>query len=558
VAIPLRHLAVTGQTQESGKTTTLEALATRAGVAVLAFVTKRGEKAFSLGARVAPYFRDRADWQFVDQLISAQLSEKNKWLRQWFIPICRTTRTLADVQRAVRKGMEKATGQRAGAYVQLDAYLDLIVPEIQSAKLASSLELGPGLNVMDISGSSTPMQMLFVQSAIDWVNAQARNTVVVVPEAWEFVPEGKGSPAKASAIALVRKGGGIGNHIWVDSQDMAGVDKTILRGCAVWLIGVQREANEIKRNLANIPAGIKRPSAADVATLARGQFYACWGQHALKVYVQPAWLATEQARAFARSEPPPTPPSSDQVGRFMERGLAAQHAVDREIAAARRKEDPSMCEEHQRLSREMEALTGSLKEAQRALVAAGAEAGRLRIRAQAADELAAAIAKLLPTGEGLTAAAASVDEDAIVRKVLARIPAGPAGPLQVTPPAKLRADFQREEVARILSAIRDLSPLQKRILKLLEGLEGQRCFQKNIAQRLGRPTGGDSWIHMTTAVKGLASAGFVDVDEKRGVRTSVRDKIAGGLQTYQAADADVEAVYQNVLFEIANENGGQA
>lgn len=52
---------------------------------------------------------------------------------------------------------------------------------------------------------------------------------------------------KASAIALVRKGAGLQNYMWVDSQDTAGVDKTILRGCAVWLIGVQREANEIKR-----------------------------------------------------------------------------------------------------------------------------------------------------------------------------------------------------------------------------------------------------------------------------------------------------------------------
>jgi hypothetical protein len=123
---------------------------------------------------------------------------------------------------------------------------------------------------------------------------------VVIPEAWEFVPEGKGSPVKASAVALVRKGAGIGNYIWVDSQDMAGVDKTILRGCTTWLIGVQREANEIKRSLANIPAGIKKPNAADVATLERGQFFVCWGRHCVKTYVRPAWLSEESAREVAK------------------------------------------------------------------------------------------------------------------------------------------------------------------------------------------------------------------------------------------------------------------
>jgi hypothetical protein len=299
VDVPLRHLAVTGQTQESGKTTTLEALVDRAGVTALAFVTKRGERAFEGGRRVQPYFRDRADWQFVTSILDATLQEKNKFLRPWIMKICRSTRSLADVQRAVRKALETAKGINEGVYTQLDAYLDLIVPEIQQARLASRLELGAGLNVMDVSASSTPMQMLYIQSALDFVNEQLRDTVVIVPEAWEFIPEGKGSPVKAAATTLVRKGAGIGNYIWVDSQDMAGVDKTILRGCAVWIIGVQREANEIKRNLANIPASIKRPTAAAVATLERGQFYACWGAHSVKTYVQPAWLNDGEARAVA-------------------------------------------------------------------------------------------------------------------------------------------------------------------------------------------------------------------------------------------------------------------
>lgn len=300
VEIPLRNLAVTGQTQESGKTTTLEALITRAGVPALVFVTKRGEQSFRRGRRVAPYFRDRADWQFVDQLMEAQLREKNKYLRPWIIRICRNTRTLADVHREVKAALKKAKGLNEGVYTQLDAYLDLIVPEIASVPMVRGLDLQPGLNVMDVSAYQTPMQMLFVQSAIDWVNEHCEQTVVVVPEAWEFVPEGRGSPVKASAISLVRKGSGIGNRIWVDSQDMAGVDKTILRGCPVWIIGVQREANEIKRNLSNIPANIKRPKAADIAGLDRGQFFACWADRTVKVYVQPAWMTAADAQLVAK------------------------------------------------------------------------------------------------------------------------------------------------------------------------------------------------------------------------------------------------------------------
>ena len=299
VGIPLKHLAVTGQTQESGKTTTLEALVSRAGLPALAFVTKRGETSFAGGRRIPPYFRDRADWQFVDQLLEAQLREKNKFLRPWIIKLCRDTRTLADVQAAVKKGLKKAKGISEGVYTQLDAYLDLIVPEIARAPLSRGIELSAGLNVMDVSGYQTPMQMLFVQSAIDWVNAHARGVITIVPEAWEFIPESKGSPVKASAVALVRKGAGLANFIWVDSQDMAGVAKEILRGCTVWLIGAQREANEIKRNLANIPADVEKPKAADIARLERGQFFACWKGVVKKVYVQPAWMNEAQARQVA-------------------------------------------------------------------------------------------------------------------------------------------------------------------------------------------------------------------------------------------------------------------
>lgn len=318
VEVPLRHMAVTGQTQQSGKTTTLEALIERSGATSLTFVTKRGEASFASGRRIQPYFRDRADWQFVTSLLDATLQEKNKFLRPWIIKICRTTETLADVQDAVRDALTTAKGINAGVYTQLDAYLELIVPEIERAELADTLDLQPGLNVMDVSGFDTPMQMLFIQSALDWVNECCTHTTVVIPEAWEFLPQSKSSPVKASAETLIRKGAGLGNHIWLDSQDMAGVDNLALRACTVWLIGVQREANEIKRALDNIPANLQRPKAADVATLERGQFFACFGKTVAKVYVQPAWMHEFDARQVATGRvsaetvareriPPPAP-----------------------------------------------------------------------------------------------------------------------------------------------------------------------------------------------------------------------------------------------------------
>ena len=220
--------------------------------------------------------------------------------------ICRTTRTLADVQREVREALRKAEGIHEGVYTQLDAYLELIVPEIARAPTSRRRSTStPGLNVMDVSGSPTPMQMLFVQSAIDWVNEHETQTVVIVPEAWEFIPQGKGSPVKASAVALVRKGAGA-RQLHLGRQPGHGRRRQGRSSAAapVWLIGVQREANEIKRNLANIPAGIKRPNAATSPRSSRGQFFACWGQHCVLTYVQPALDAPTTAADIARGNRP--------------------------------------------------------------------------------------------------------------------------------------------------------------------------------------------------------------------------------------------------------------
>jgi hypothetical protein len=85
VEIPLKHMVVTGQTQESGKTTTLEALVARSGVKAVAFVTKRGEGSFANARTIGPYFREQADWQFVASILEASRGEKLKFERAWII-----------------------------------------------------------------------------------------------------------------------------------------------------------------------------------------------------------------------------------------------------------------------------------------------------------------------------------------------------------------------------------------------------------------------------------------------------------------------------------------
>jgi hypothetical protein len=492
-----QHLAITGQSQHSGKTTTLEALVSRSpGISALAFVTKRGESAFTEGRRVQPYFRDRADWQFVTSIIDATLQEKNKFLRPWIMKICRNTSSLADVQREVRHALKTAKGINEGVYTQLDAYLDLIVPEIRRSDLAPVLDLRPGLNVMDVSSSPTPMQMLFIQSALDNVNATRSNTVVVIPEAWEMIPEGKGSPVKASAVTLVRKGAGIGNYLWVDSQDMAGVDKTILRQCTLWLIGVQREANELKRNLANIPKSIARPTVAEIATLERGQFYACWAKHSIKTYVQPAWMGEREALARARSEwiPP----------EYM--------AVPPRRAPVQPLEDTVNEREAQELRDENTRLRTRIEELEKTLGIDPATAG-LRQRAQNERALSGgpvAAGRPDPVSVPLASPNGHVDEEALFQRFRER--------LIVEAPAALRVLTLRPELeveVRRQTITVDGASLRGRIARAIAaGFFEKSRTSADVLAELEKRGSRPSNIELANELKALTEMGFLTRENK--------------------------------------------
>lgn len=304
IAIPLKHTMVSGITQEAGKTTTLEALITRSGLRALTFLTKRGEGAFGAGRTIAPYFREQADWRFVAAVLEASEGERLKFERAWIMRASKGARTLADVQRNVGRLMETAKGLNADVYFALSEYLAAVVPEIGKVKWAAKVDLAEGLNVMDLTALSTNIQHLVIKSSLDYVLNSETDTVVVVPEAWKFIPNARGTPVKLAAEAFIRQGAGLRNYLWLDSQDIAGVEPLILKSVPLWLLGVQRELNEVKRTLNYVP-GAAKPKPATVAELGLGQFIACWGTHVHSVYVQPAWMDDNEARQVARGEREP-------------------------------------------------------------------------------------------------------------------------------------------------------------------------------------------------------------------------------------------------------------
>lgn len=308
VRIAPHHLGITGLTQKSGKTTALEALMSRANETAIAFRTSRGELGFPGAARIAPFFRERTDWRFVEGLISAHLHEKAKFYRGDLMRLVRGTHTLPDVHANVKKALAKTVPGRfqEKIYTELDEYLTEVRRDLDRVRFASVPNLTPrALSVMDLEGLSAAVQQLVVSATVDWLmeGHLAMPVYVVLPEAKDFIPEGRLTPAKQSLDDLIRKGARVGRFLWLDSQSLTGLDMDVCRNIGTWLFGNQSLDLEINRVGKMVPG--RKLKRDEVRALRIGEFLLVQGETVRKVYAQPTWLPDLQAQAVARRDSTP-------------------------------------------------------------------------------------------------------------------------------------------------------------------------------------------------------------------------------------------------------------
>jgi len=290
VSIPLHHLAIFGMTQLSGKTTALEALISRSGLRAVAFKTKRGEAGFHAYNEIPLYYKPRADWQYVEGLVNVALGEKVKYeagMRSAIMKACEGTKDLKQVQqKAGDLAAHTKSGFMRSVFERLVAYLDIVIPELEKYTFTDKIILANGVNVMDLTGMRAETQQLIVGSTIDYAFLTLENIVIIIPEAWEMMPELRMTPVKLVAEQFIRKGASVGNYLWIDSQDIGGVSKVPLRQCDNWIMGRMREAHEVERILRQL-LGVKIPKE-EIQTLPLGHFFAVLGDKVKKVYVLPA------------------------------------------------------------------------------------------------------------------------------------------------------------------------------------------------------------------------------------------------------------------------------
>jgi hypothetical protein len=337
VSIPLNHMAVLGQTQQSGKSTTLEALAARGNLTAISFLTKPGEQSFRHITPIPAFFTEGATdeyWKYAQDVLEYRLEKRlerresglllqlcQDYSRETSRPVMGTAgKSKREAVKYRWKGARTLRGLLAniedytpltrprsieeGLCIQLREYLRPTVAELERLNLSSKLALVPGINVMDLTGFSDGLKMLVIRSVVEHIHHHRRKTVVIVPEAWKFIPEGRTTPAKSAVRKLIREGAAVGNFVWFDSQDLRGVDKELLRSVIVWLYGVQQERHEVEHTLKSLPDH-PRPTATQLRRLGKGQFYLSYSSIFIRVYVRPYGMEAEHAKAVAIGEESP-------------------------------------------------------------------------------------------------------------------------------------------------------------------------------------------------------------------------------------------------------------
>mgnify|MGYP001573835023 CR=1 FL=1 len=496
VTIPLHHLVVCGLTGLSGKTTALEALISRApeGYRALTFRTKRGELAFAGAHQVPPFYHQQADWRYVESLLEATMKERLKFERSWLIHACKGATSLRQVQDNIKKALtgKKLRGLDESVYTNLDAYFDLVLPELERIPLTQELHLGPGANVMDLVGISEEVQALIIRATLHALWTGERDVIVVIPEAWLFLPQGRGNPVKDVASRLIREGRSVGIYVWLDSQDVTNVEKSILKNVDIWILGRQRELNEVERTLNQLPAVVKKPRPEEVMTLPLGHFFVAAADFLKRVYVQPKWLDAETARRIALGEVqvetviPEKEKEDDPMLQERVRELEAEvkrlkQALEEAKRAVR---DPGAEQELAKVTGQLEAarevsrglsahlrqleelrtryssLAEGLELLRRGFAQLGLGAGAPISHIDIIQDLAADINQVLPIDVGL------IDEDTQIIQLLSiRLQGGQT--IQLKAPEALKAHYQRETVDKLGRVIEALEPEQREILRFL-------------------------------------------------------------------------------------------
>lgn len=360
------HMLVTGLTQQTGKTTTLNALIYRSGRRAVAFRTKRGEIDMDVARQLQAFYKEprrrgrEIDWMYVKELLGAALERNMDWHEEWIMRACEGAASLGEVYENIMVLQEESS--RAfdkGQYLRLEKYFEIILPQLEQREWATSLPLVKGVNLMDLEDLSFEMQCLVIERTMDHVLAKMKDVIVVLPEARKFIPLTRKTPVTGTAVRMAAEGAVLDLDLWVDSQTYSSVNNEVRKQCGTQIHGFQTDNNE-----ANTIRGLlgKRWGSEVVKGLRLGHFLVkTKDKRHVHVYVLPAGVPEEMGRRVAMGELRP-----EAVAEYMAEKMAKRDGEEemyREMYEESQRRLKEALAEKKRLEERLEGLRGAQTDA---------------------------------------------------------------------------------------------------------------------------------------------------------------------------------------------------
>jgi len=556
VNIKPSHLIVTGVTQKSGKTTTLEALIKRSGLKAIVFRTKIGEKSFIEGSIIPPYFKDRSDWQFIQGLIEATIKEKlRSFERAKIIQLCKISgNSLLGFKKAVdNRLLEKINTFEKDILTNIQAYLEIVLPKLQTMTFSNELNLVSGINIIDLERFSRDdeVQSLIIRSVAEEVLHNHKGIILVLPEAWKFLPQKRGNPCKQIVEEFIRQGATNNNYIWIDSQDQTGVDKTPLKQVSTWILGYQAERNEVKHTIDQIPLPKnQKPKTDEIMNLGTGKFILATREQTVKVYVQPFWLNNDKAIQIAKGK---LNVSEIDVPKSIS---PFKIAIKKEEVTQQEKVD--LTKTAQNFQKELNEMANDfwakIGDIQEQLSKIYNEIYSLKNKPKKELDEETIIRKVLqkvPLNNNLSQSI-NIDEEALINKILARVPQSTGNKVyEVAPLEKIKKDFLQEAKNKILKDVNSLDEEQKKILKFVE-TQNKGCSQTHILSKClyVSATSGGTRKRISDKCKEMFNLEIIRMDKNSVVYASLKDRIKSLIGIYEATEQEIQGVYEHILMEV--------
>ena len=545
VGINPSHLIVTGVTQLSGKTTTLEALIKRSGLKAIIFKTKIGEKSFTEGTEVAPFFRDRSDYEFVKSLIEAYAREKLFLERGTLMRLCKGSSSLIDIKKRVDDELAegKLRGLKEEIHTRLQHYLENLIPQIQYANFSSALDIREGINIMNLERFSEEAQSLIIQSVADEVLKTRKGVIIVIPEAWKFLPQKYNNPCKRVVESYIRQGATNNNFIWIDSQDMAGVDKIPLKQISTWILGYQSERNEVKHTLDQISLPKKmKPKEEDIMTLKKGHFFLSCYDGVFNVYVQPSWLSDEDAIKISKGKLDVDKIEAPENLTPYVRPVQEKRQDKVEIRFDDSKIRKDLIELRQDFFNKIQALQNF--EQKLATELYNLKSQKVEINE---DEIVSKVLQKLPP---TSITSQSLNKEEIIKEVLLRVPKSVGSVVyEVAPLEKIKKDFLEEAKNKILKDISTLNEKEKKMLKYLEsqgrGVKGVELIKNCFIMK----EGGSARTQISQWSKTLVGIEVIRKDAGGTMFPMLKERIKFLLETKDAKQEEIDNLYKHILME---------